>query len=41
MIGYLVIIGRGDVGGTGAAGETTNVTHAFQPEGRSLPSNSA
>jgi hypothetical protein len=40
--GYFVTIGGGGVvGGVPAAGEITNVTHAFQPEGRSYPSNSA
>ena len=38
--GYFVIMGRDGVGGVGAAGEIANVTHAFQPEGRSDPSNS-
>src|SRR5271170_3486855 len=38
---YFVIIGRGGALGAGAAGESANVTHAFQPEGRSNPSNSA
>lgn len=40
--GYFVTIGGGGVvGGVGAAGEITNVAHAFQPEGRAAPSNSA
>ena len=38
--GYLVSIGRGDAVETGAAGEIANVSHAFQPEGRFVPSNS-
>jgi hypothetical protein len=33
-------MGFGDTAGTGAAGEITSVAHAFQPEGRSDPSNS-
>ena len=33
-------IGGGDVGGL-AAGDSENVTHAFQPEGRAAASNSA
>jgi hypothetical protein len=38
---YFVIIGRGGAVGVGSAGESENVVHAFQPEGRSNPSNSA
>jgi hypothetical protein len=38
---YFVIIGRWGALGVGAAGESANVTHAFQPDGRSTPSNSA
>jgi hypothetical protein len=37
---YFVIIGRDGGGGVGAGGEIESVTHAFQPEGRSEPSNS-
>ena len=37
---YFVIRGLVDAGGVGAGGEITSVSHAFQPEGRSDPSNS-
>src|SRR5580700_6976262 len=37
---YLVMMGLVVAGGVGAGGEITSVTHAFQPEGRSDPSNS-
>ena len=37
---YLVMMGRVVAGGVGAGGEIESVTHAFQPEGRSDPSNS-
>ncbi len=36
---YFVIIGRGVVAGAGGAGEIENASHAFEPEGRSSPSN--
>jgi hypothetical protein len=34
------MMGRVVAGGAAAAGEITSVTHAFQPVGRSDPSNS-
>ena len=40
LLGYFVIM-RLTGGGGAAAGETTNVSHVFQPVGRSEPANSA
>lgn len=37
--GYFLTIG-GEAAGVDAAGEIENVSHAFQPDGRSDPSNS-
>jgi hypothetical protein len=38
---YFVTVGGGGVVGVVVAGEIENVTHVFQPEGRSAASNSA